>query len=53
MISAVSNEEKVTLMRAYKEIMSEEDFETLKRELKKYKIISINVIRELNRPFQP
>ena len=53
MISAVSNEEKVTLMRVYKEIMSEKDFEELRTELLKYKIISTNVLRELNKPFEP
>jgi len=53
MISAVSNEEKVTLLRVYKEIMSEKDFEALRTELLKYKIISTNVLRELNKPFEP
>ena len=53
MISAYTNEEKVTLLRVYKEIMSEKDFEVLRRELLKYKIISTNVLRELNKPFQP
>ena len=53
LISAVSNEEKVTLMRVYKEIMSEEDFVALRTELLKYKIISVNVLRLLNQPFQP
>jgi hypothetical protein len=40
-------------MRVYKEIMSKEDFDKLKQELLKNKIISVNVIRELNKPFQP
>jgi hypothetical protein len=53
MISAISIEEKVTLMRVYQEIMSKEDFEKLRLELLQNKIISTNVIRELNKPFQP
>ena len=53
LISAVSNDEKVTLMRVYKEIMSEEDFVALRSELLKYKIISVNVLKELNKPMQP
>jgi hypothetical protein len=53
MISAVSIDEKVTLLRVYKEIMSKEDFEKLRLELLQNKIISTNVIRELNKPFQP
>jgi len=53
MISAVGNDEKVTLMRVYKEIMSKNDFKDLTTELLKYKIISTNVLRDLNKPFQP
>ncbi len=40
-------------MRVYKEIMSEEDFVALRSELLKYKIISVNVLKELNKPMQP
>lgn len=53
MISAQSNEEKTTLMRVYKETMSEKDFSDLRSELLRLKIISTDVIRELNKPFQP
>ena len=53
MISAYTNEEKATLLRVYKELMSETDFNELRTELLKYKIISTNVLRELNKPFQP
>jgi len=53
LISAQTNEEKTTLMRVYKEIMSKEDFDKLKKELLQFKIISTNVLKELNRPFKP
>jgi len=53
LISSSTNEEKVTLMKVYKETMSEPKFDELKKELLKYKIISGNVIRELNKAFKP
>ncbi len=53
LISAVSIEEKVTLLRVYKETMSSGDFEELRKELLLNKIISTNVLRELAKPFQP
>jgi len=40
-------------MKVYKETMSEPKFDELKKELLKYKIISGNVIRELNKAFKP
>jgi len=52
LISANTNDEKEALLRVFKEDMDESEFSQFKKEILRYKIVSPEVLRKLNRPIK-